>query len=51
MEIPMSDILTQETRRAYEPPRLVLPSEQDSAPEGKSRNYVESAFGPASGPS
>ena len=52
MEIPMFDTLVPDTRRAYEPPRLVLPSEQDCAPEGaKAFSNLESTTFNTNGPS
>tara|TARA_Y100001951_G_scaffold97258_1_gene96801 strand:- start:266 stop:421 length:156 start_codon:yes stop_codon:yes gene_type:complete len=51
MEIPMFDTLVPDTRRAYEPPRLVLPSEQDCAPEGKVFNPSETTGFGTVGPS
>mgnify|MGYP001200324569 CR=1 FL=1 len=35
----MSNTLTEQTPRVYEPPRLVLPSEKQAMPEGK-RSYA-----------
>jgi len=47
----MFDTLVPDTRRAYEPPRLVLPSEQDCAPEGKVFSTIESTSANPIGPS
>ena len=49
----MSNTLTEQTPRVYEPPRLVLPSEKETAPEGgKAFTTVESTSpGVLSGPS
>ncbi len=35
----MSNTLTEQTPRAYEPPRLVLPSIKETALEGKDTTY------------
>ena len=52
MEIPMSDTPSPDTRRAYEPPRLVLPSEKDCAPEGgKAFTNIETTTLSTNGPS
>lgn len=49
----MQDYVDPKERRAYEPPRLVLPSEKETAPEGgKAFTTVESTSpGVLSGPS
>lgn len=49
----MTNTLTQQTRRAYEPPRLVLPSDKETAPEGKATSPAEGygAVGTPFGPS
>ena len=52
MEIQMQDYVDPKERRAYEPPRLVLPSEKDCAPEGgKAFTNIETTTLSTNGPS